>query len=67
MTRNLLWGMPTVCAVLTLAAAASHGAEDGGPSPRLVDIYEYRVEGARTLPVEEVEAAVYPFLGPGKT
>lgn len=31
------------------------------------DIDEYRVEGADSLPQIEIEAAVYPFLGPGKT
>jgi hemolysin activation/secretion protein len=31
------------------------------------DIDEYRVEGADTLPQIEVEAAVYPFLGPNRT
>lgn len=30
-------------------------------------INEYRVSGARNLPRVEVEAAVYPFLGPGRT
>jgi len=30
-------------------------------------IKEFRVEGSRTLPRIEVEAAVYPFLGPGRT
>ncbi|PKU24642.1 POTRA domain-containing protein, partial [Telmatospirillum siberiense] len=53
--------------VMISSARAEDGAPSAQPSPRLVDIYEYRVEGARTLPVEEVEAAVYPFLGPGKT
>jgi hemolysin activation/secretion protein len=31
------------------------------------DIDEYRVEGADSLPQIDVEAAVYPFLGPGRT
>jgi hemolysin activation/secretion protein len=31
------------------------------------DIDEYRVEGADTLPQLDVEEAVYPFLGPGRT
>lgn len=30
-------------------------------------IDEYRIEGAEKLSQEEVEAAVYPFLGPGRT
>ncbi|CAL76065.1 conserved hypothetical protein; putative signal peptide;putative hemolysin activation/secretion protein [Bradyrhizobium sp. ORS 278] len=36
------------------------------PSPRF-DIDEYRVEGADRLPQIDVEAAVYPFLGPGRS
>lgn len=36
------------------------------PEPTLF-IREYRVEGARKLPRIEVEKAVYPFLGPGRT
>ncbi|MGJ4996992.1 ShlB/FhaC/HecB family hemolysin secretion/activation protein [Bradyrhizobium sp. HKCCYLS3077] len=31
------------------------------------DIDEYRVEGADSLPQIDVEAAVYPFLGPGRS
>ena len=30
-------------------------------------IREYRVRGATRLPKEEIEEAVYPFLGPGRT
>ena len=30
-------------------------------------IREYRIEGARRLKNLEVEEAVYPFLGPGRT
>jgi len=32
-----------------------------------LDIREYRVEGSRVLPALAVEAAVSPFLGPGRT
>lgn len=35
----------------------------GGP----LYINEYRVEGAKVLPRQEVEMAVYPFLGPGRS
>jgi hemolysin activation/secretion protein len=35
--------------------------------PATLFIREYRVEGARKLPRVEVEKAVYPFLGPGRT
>jgi hemolysin activation/secretion protein len=37
-----------------------------GPPARF-DIDEFRIEGADSLPQIEVEAAVYPFLGPGRT
>lgn len=42
--------------------------ENGAPleSPTYY-IREYRVKGAKQLPVLEVENAVYPFLGPGRT
>ncbi|RZJ43877.1 MAG: ShlB/FhaC/HecB family hemolysin secretion/activation protein [Brevundimonas sp.] len=32
-----------------------------------LDIREYRVEGAKRLPRLEVEEAVYPYLGPGRS
>jgi hemolysin activation/secretion protein len=31
------------------------------------DIFQYRIEGADRMPQIEVEEAVYPFLGPGRT
>jgi hemolysin activation/secretion protein len=34
---------------------------------RTLDIAEFRVEGADHLPRRELERAVYPFLGPGRT
>lgn len=45
-----------------LPAAAQEAA-----APARIDIFEYRVEGARILAPTAVEAAVYPFLGPGRT
>jgi hemolysin activation/secretion protein len=36
-------------------------------SRRVFDIDEYRVEGADSLPQIDVEDAVYPYLGPGRT
>lgn len=36
-------------------------------APAPFDIDEFRVEGADNLPQIEVEAAVYPFLGPNKS
>ncbi len=35
-------------------------------SPRPMYITRYLVKGARHLPAEEVQAAVYPYLGPGR-
>jgi hemolysin activation/secretion protein len=47
-------------------AAAKPAAANSG-SPAHFDIDEFRVEGADSLPQIDVEAAVYPFLGPGRT
>ena len=55
----LLWttGIPGALAAPTLGSVpASHHAR--------LDIEEYAVEGNTALPTQEVEAAVYPFLGP---
>jgi len=60
--------------VISLAAAVSNGrAEEGQEAPqnqgetKPMYIQEYRVIGAKILPAVEVEEAVYPFLGPGRT
>ncbi len=37
------------------------------PVAKPIYIREYRVQGAHQLPPVEVEAAVYPYLGPGRT
>ena len=59
-----------------MAAALVALGLSGGPAPALaqetaaerrIDIWEYRVEGARTLAQADVERAVYPFLGPNRT
>jgi hemolysin activation/secretion protein len=42
-------------------------AEPAAPPEQTLYIVEYRVEGARLLKGVEVEEAVYPFLGPGRT
>jgi hypothetical protein len=51
------------------ARAADEAAGAGGAQPAAARFFiqEYRVEGAKLLPRPEVEAAVYPFLGPGCT
>ncbi|MEI9991680.1 MAG: POTRA domain-containing protein [Rhizomicrobium sp.] len=36
-------------------------------APLHLDINEYRIEGEHLLPQDDVETAVYPFLGPGRT
>ena len=46
--------------------AAKPASGGSGPAARF-DIDEYRIEGADSLPQIEVEAAVYPFLGPRRT
>jgi hemolysin activation/secretion protein len=49
----------------TPAPESPHGGEV--PAARRMFIREFRVLGAKTLPRIEVEEAVYPFLGPGRT
>ncbi len=48
-------------------ATQGNQAQPEGAADRTLFIREYRVEGARRLPRIDVEAAVYPFLGPGRT
>jgi hemolysin activation/secretion protein len=45
---------------------AGTGGLPSAPRPRTLDIEEYRVEGVTRLSTPEVEAAVSPFLGPGR-
>jgi hemolysin activation/secretion protein len=54
------------CGVLAFGGVACVRAA-AAAAPATLFIQEYRVEGARTLPAIEVEEAVYPFLGPGRT
>lgn len=60
-------------AAATPAGASSAKVKSGAAKPAAsapltrFDIDEYRVEGADSLPQIEVEEAVYPFLGPGRT
>lgn len=54
------------------ATAAKPAPEATKPAPAPVaearfDIDEFRVEGADSMPQIEIEAAVYPFLGPHRT
>ena len=50
------------------AAPAATPAAGANPAP-LAEFYirEYRVTGAHHLKPIEIETAVYPFLGPGRT
>jgi hemolysin activation/secretion protein len=48
-------------------AAAPPAAPARAVPPRTLDVAEYRIEGSTVLPQAEVEAALYPFLGPGRT
>jgi hemolysin activation/secretion protein len=41
--------------------------QDSGQNERQIYIQEYRVEGSHKLTPLEVEEAVYPYLGPGRT
>ncbi|WP_080507340.1 ShlB/FhaC/HecB family hemolysin secretion/activation protein [Rhodopseudomonas palustris] len=50
----------------TGSPGTSSKAAASGTTSRF-DIDEYRVEGAENLPQIEVESAVYPYLGPGRT
>lgn len=51
------------------ASAATGTSASPAPSAPLPEFYirEYRVTGAHHLQPIEIEAAVYPFLGPGRT
>lgn len=69
----------SVFACASLRAAVPQGEEAPPPHSQLVRevnasqpdagvlIQEYRVRGSKVLPPREVEAAVYPYLGPGRT
>lgn len=57
---------PAKPAETTPAKNAADPAKPAAPEARF-DIDEFRVEGADNLPQIEVEAAVYPFLGPNKS
>jgi hemolysin activation/secretion protein len=49
------------------AAASPTPSTGSGQDQRQIYIQEYRVEGAHKLTPLEVEEAVYPYLGPGRT
>jgi hemolysin activation/secretion protein len=49
------------------AAGAAQAARPAAGVPQTFDVNEFIVRGNTTLPSLEVEKAVYPFEGPGKT
>lgn len=49
---------------LALGLAVNASAQD---APTAFDVNEYVVDGNTTLPALDIETAVYPFLGPGKS
>lgn len=61
----LLLSTLALWALVGLSGAGVAVAAEGSTAPMY--IREYRVQGATKLPKVEVEDAVYPFLGPGRT
>src|SRR6185295_4225589 len=47
-------------------AAAAEGPADAAPAAKF-DVMEFRVLGNTVLPPVDIERAVYPYLGPGKS
>jgi hemolysin activation/secretion protein len=59
-----------ICALALLLGAIPLVAQAASPAANGAEttfIQEYRVKGAKQLPAEEVEEAVYPYLGPGRS
>lgn len=52
------------CAILLAHASLSHAQQT---AEQRMFIREFRVLGAKDMPKIDVESAVYPFLGPGRT
>jgi len=61
--------VPTICtagAALADNPPAVAAMASTPEAPRQADIWEYRVEGAVLLSQDEVETAIYPYLGPAR-
>jgi hemolysin activation/secretion protein len=58
---------PSIASAALFSLAFALGAQAQSPRTRTLDIAEYRVEGADHLEQVEVETALNPFLGPGRT
>jgi hemolysin activation/secretion protein len=56
-----------LCAALGAPSAWAAAPDAAAPPVRHFDIEEYRVEGNTLLSPAEIEAAVYDYLGPGRT
>ncbi|WP_165189849.1 ShlB/FhaC/HecB family hemolysin secretion/activation protein [Caulobacter soli] len=72
MLRALMLGAGLSALGGVAALAQEVGSAPAGPAseasaPRRVDINEYYVEGNTVLSDPQIEAAVYPYLGPDKT
>jgi hemolysin activation/secretion protein len=70
--RQLAAAMPTALiaafvGTMPNAATADVASAAAPASARTFDVEAYDVDGARLLGVEDVEDAVYPYLGPGRT
>ncbi|WP_179221942.1 ShlB/FhaC/HecB family hemolysin secretion/activation protein [Inquilinus limosus] len=60
--------VPEAPATAPAAPGEPAAAQAAAPAPaNRFDILEYQVQGNTVLPVVDIEEAIYPFLGPGKT
>ncbi|WP_454629733.1 ShlB/FhaC/HecB family hemolysin secretion/activation protein [Bradyrhizobium cenepequi] len=57
---------PANASTANAPAPAGAAQQNSAPAPRF-DIDDFAVQGADKLPQIEIEEAVYPFLGPGKS
>jgi hemolysin activation/secretion protein len=53
--------------VFMLVGSMTLRAQDNASAPDTLFVREYRVKGAKQLARSVIEAAVYPYLGPGRT
>jgi hemolysin activation/secretion protein len=63
------WAYLAACCTALAGGGIAHAentAAATGAEPRF-DVEAYDVDGAKLLKQEEIETAVYPFLGPGRT
>lgn len=67
-------GLLLACAAGVFAAAPEARAQFSvvghavsAPASAAYDVEDYDVDGVTLIPTDDIEAAVYPFLGPGRT